>query len=268
MSNRMPALFSADYLNGRPQDMRLHLNTPQLNRLRYLIGLEVGNYVPAADHPEFVAEYEVERDYLLVTDDVREDAPTIVVNGKPKRVLRAAYDHEADMVLDLKAQLDNLWAGNDRVTGDYNHRNIESITSDGPLCEECGEEEHTTDQCPHLQAMVDSDYPDGVYIQEGYKVSNPNEWSPAPISDGNPVGGASDDQGLRHHHQARTRGARGRVPRLRSLQIEGYERVRKARYDSNSKFGGSMNLCSEHFRFYGRGTGLGVGQRLIKRPTS
>ena len=51
-------------------------------------------------------------------------------------------------------------------------------------------------------------------------------------------------------------------------KLEGYKPMRKARYDCNSSLGGWMNLCSEHFRFYGRGTGLGVGQRLIKRPTS
>jgi hypothetical protein len=48
---------------------------------------------------------------------------------------------------------------------------------------------------------------------------------------------------------------------------EGYHPVRKARYDSNSRaIGGWINLCTTHFRQYGNGTGVGVGQRLIKRP--
>jgi hypothetical protein len=36
------------------------------------------------------------------------------------------------------------------------------------FCEECGEEEHATKDCPHI-VEVDPDYPDGIYIQEGYE---------------------------------------------------------------------------------------------------
>jgi hypothetical protein len=49
-------------------------------------------------------------------------------------------------------------------------------------------------------------------------------------------------------------------------RLEGYKPMRKARYDSNCRLGGWMNLCTTHYRDYGRGTGVGVGQRLIKRP--
>ena len=152
MADHTPALASADYLEGRPQDMRLRLNTPQMNRLKYLVGRELDRYIDA----DLVPEYDGDEPLLVVSDHELGGFP-VVIDGKTRYVLRSATKDEIEAVLDLKAQLDNLWAGNDRVTGDYNHRNIESVTSDGPLCEECGEEEHDTDHCPHLQAMVDHD---------------------------------------------------------------------------------------------------------------
>jgi hypothetical protein len=49
---------------------------------------------------------------------------------------------------------------------------------------------------------------------------------------------------------------------------EGYQPPRKARYDGATRMGPWAYMCTDHWRQYGHGTGVGVGQRLIKRPTS
>lgn len=49
-------------------------------------------------------------------------------------------------------------------------------------------------------------------------------------------------------------------------RTEGYKPMRKARYDGATRMGPWAKMCVTHFRDYGRGTGVGVGQKLIVRP--
>lgn len=130
---------------GRVQDMRLALCTPQMNRLRFLVGQEIGRYVEAIRVPE----YNGDEPYLIVTDEgfdpEKHGAPTHFKHpgstygpGDPgskltlmgslleldcipiEQVVRSASQKDLDMLKDLKAQLDYLWSNSwskDRVDG-------------------------------------------------------------------------------------------------------------------------------------------------------
>jgi hypothetical protein len=56
------------------------------------------------------------------------------------------------------------------------------------------------------------------------------------------------------------------LPDCDLCKAEGYQPVRKARYDASTRLGGWMNLCPTHFREFGYGLGTGVAQKLILKP--
>ena len=55
------------------------------------------------------------------------------------------------------------------------------------------------------------------------------------------------------------------LPDCDMCRHQGYDPVRKARYDAAIRGGGWMNLCTTHFREYAYGLGTGRGQKLVVR---
>lgn len=86
---------------GRPQDYFLKLNTPQLNRVKYLVGIELASYVPASR----VAAYDGDYPFLIVDHPVYDDAEVV----QPDSILRSASQEEYNEVANLAQQLSDLW---------------------------------------------------------------------------------------------------------------------------------------------------------------
>jgi hypothetical protein len=55
------------------------------------------------------------------------------------------------------------------------------------------------------------------------------------------------------------------LPDCAICKQEGYNPVRKGRYDGATVMGTWAFMCTMHFRLYGRGLGTGVGQKLAVR---
>jgi len=105
----------------REQDMRIALNTPQLNELRYMVSQAIGEFVEASrvpayegDMPYLIVSVECHNAHKLIPDDEGQRLPLtgrmLKMDPIPEDcVLRSASQEELDELLNLKDQLDALW---------------------------------------------------------------------------------------------------------------------------------------------------------------
>lgn len=82
----------------------LSLSTPDLNRLKYLVGIEIASYVKS----ERIAEYDGENAFLVYDRPVTDEEPVYA-----NHVLRSAQQEEYDGIVFLKERLNNIWSTSD-----------------------------------------------------------------------------------------------------------------------------------------------------------
>ena len=107
--------IDVDPRTNRAHDLRLDLCTPQMNRLRYLIGMELYRIVPSDSVPEYImgaAEDDTPpSEYVHIKDGykIMEDR-TYPLDA----ILRTTDQDEVNYLTDLKRRLDNLWFTSDQ----------------------------------------------------------------------------------------------------------------------------------------------------------
>lgn len=90
------------------QDMVLHLNVPQMNSLRYLIGRDLRSFIRTEEFNAQVpeeAKYDGEMPYLIIRTGWTENLDEPLQDA----ALRSATQREYDFVANLQEQLDELW---------------------------------------------------------------------------------------------------------------------------------------------------------------
>jgi hypothetical protein len=104
-----------DPRTNRVHDLRLDLCTPQMNRLRYLTGVELSRIVSSDRCPTYIASH-AETDtrpfpYLILTEEGARLTGRLV---HERDVLRSMDQEEMDQLQDLKRRLDNLFFTEDQ----------------------------------------------------------------------------------------------------------------------------------------------------------